>query len=306
MQQLDIRSFDSTPIHCYLWDDVENPKGVVQISHGMCEYAGRYHETAQMFNEHGYIVFADDHRAHGNTETDENRGRHPGDIEKKTVKDLVFFYNWLKDRYHLPQVLMGHSYGSFLAQDFLQQGTDVKAVALCGTADMDGAQAALALLWPLELFAKDWCPKFVNPVSDMIFDARYKGEKGPSQWVTSDVARRQVFIDDPMAGIDISVNFDWNMIKAFGRIYKKENIARISHDVRIGIFSGDMDPIGGTKSSKAKKLLRRYQKAGLNAEIHIYKDARHELHNEKCRDEYFRDLVGFFDSAVKAAEPAKA
>ena len=35
MQQLDIRSFDSTPIHCYLWDDVENPKGVVQISHGM-------------------------------------------------------------------------------------------------------------------------------------------------------------------------------------------------------------------------------------------------------------------------------
>lgn len=201
---------------------------------------------------------------------------------------------------------MGHSYGSFLAQDFLQQGTDVKAVALCGTADMDGAQAALALLWPLELFAKDWCPKFVNPVSDMIFDARYKGEKGPSQWVTSDVARRQVFIDDPMAGIDISVNFDWNMIKAFGRIYKKENIAKISHDVRIGIFSGDMDPIGGTKSSKAKKLLRRYQKAGLNAEIHIYKDARHELHNEKCRDEYFRDLVGFFDSAVRAAEPVKA
>lgn len=68
-----------------------------------------------------------------------------------------------------------------------------------------------------------------------------------------------VFIDDPMAGIDISVNFDWNMIKAFGRIYKKENIAKISHDVRIGIFSGDMDPIGGTKSSKAKKLLRRYR-----------------------------------------------
>lgn len=161
MQQLDIRSFDSTPIHCYLWDDVENPKGVVQISHGMCEYAGRYHETAQMFNEHGYIVFADDHRAHGNTETDENRGRHPGDIEKKTVKDLVF-YNWL-----MIATISAGAYGSqlrqLLAQDFLQQGTDVKAVALCGTADMDGAQAALALLWPLELFAKDWCPEVRQP-----------------------------------------------------------------------------------------------------------------------------------------------
>ncbi len=305
MQQLDIKSYDLTPIHCYLWDDVENPVGVVQISHGMCEYAGRYDEWAKRLNGRGYIVFADDHRAHGNTETDENRGRHPGDIEKKTVSDLVFFYYWLKRRYGLPQVLMGHSYGSFLAQDFLQQGTDVKAVALCGTADMNGAQAALALLWPLELFAKNWCPKFVNPVSDIIFDARYKGEKGPAQWVTSDKARRQVFIDDPMAGIDISVNFDWNMIKSFGRIYKKESIAKISPDVHIGIFSGDMDPIGGTKSSKAKKLLRRYEKAGLNAQIHIYKEARHELHNEKCRDEYFEDIVKFFDTAIKQSQTQK-
>ena len=60
------------------------------------------------------------------------------------------------------------------------------------------------------------------------------------------------------------------------------------------------------KMMEHSPLALRMIKAGLNAEIHIYKDARHELHNEKCRDEYFRDLVGFFDSAVKAAEPAKA
>ena len=116
MKELDVISFDKTPIHCYLWDDVENPKGVIQLSHGMCEHGARYDEMARMFNSNGYIVFADDHRAHGKTETDENRGKHDGEIEKDTVKDLVFFYNMLKDKYHLPQGLLGHSYGSFLGQ----------------------------------------------------------------------------------------------------------------------------------------------------------------------------------------------
>ncbi len=302
MKELDIVSFDSTPIHCYLWDEVDNPKGVIQISHGMCEHGGRYDELARMFNAHGYIALADDHRAHGKTETDENRGRHKGDIESDTVKDLVFIYNWLKEKYNLPQALLGHSYGSFLAQDFLQQGTDVRAVALCGTADMNGAQTALALLWPLELMCKDWRPSFVNKVTDLMFRPKYKGDTGESQWVTSDRERREQFNADPMANIAVSINFDWNMIKAFGKIYRSENIAKIHNDTHIGIFSGDMDPIGGNKSSKAKKLAKRYKDAGLeNVELHIYEGARHELHNEVCRAEYFKDLIAFFDAAIVPA-----
>lgn len=300
MKELNIVSFDSTPIHCYIWDDVENPKGVVQVSHGMCEHGGRYGELAEKLNEHGYIVLADDHRAHGKTETDENRGHHEGDIASDTVKDLVFIYKWLKEKYNLPQGFLGHSYGSFLGQDFLQQGTDVRAVALCGTADMNGAQAALALLWPLQVFCKSWRPSFVNRASDLLFSPKYKGDTGWHQWVTSDKERRKEMDDDPYADIDVSINFDWNMIKSFGRIYKADNIAKIPHDTYIGIFSGDMDPIGGNKSSKAKKLAERYKKAELqNVELHMYKDARHELHNEVCREDYYNDIVAFFDKAMK-------
>ncbi len=300
MKEIKIVSFDSTPIHCHLWDDVENPKGVVQVSHGMCEHGGRYAELAGVLNKHGYIVLADDHRAHGKTETDENRGHHAGDIASDTLKDLVFIYNWLKEKYNLPQGLFSHSYGSFLAQEFLQQGTDVRAVALCGTADMNGAQAALALLWPLQLLCKSWRPSFVNRATDLIFSPKYKGDTGWHQWVMSDKERRKGMDEDPYADVDVSINFNWNMIKSFGRIYKKENLAKIPKDVYIGIFSGDMDPIGGNKSSKAKKLASRYKDLGLNnTELHIYKDARHELHNEVCREEYYKDIVAFFDKAIK-------
>ena len=168
MKEIKMPGFNGQPIHSYLWDEVENPKAVAQISHGMCEHAGRYDEMARRLNAAGYIVFADDHRAHGKTETDENRGRHKGDIFDRTLRDLICFNQILSIKYRLPTVFVGHSYGSFLGQAFLESSTKACAVALTGTAYMNGKQAGLGLLWPLELFAKDWRPSFVNKFSDRL------------------------------------------------------------------------------------------------------------------------------------------
>ena len=41
MKEFKLKSFDNTEIYCRLWDDVQNPKGVIQLVHGMSEYAGR-------------------------------------------------------------------------------------------------------------------------------------------------------------------------------------------------------------------------------------------------------------------------
>ena len=86
-------SFDNTILQCYLWNDVKNPKGVVQISHGMAEHARRYDAFAQFLNSNGYIVFADDHRAHGMTSTKQSKngvyGYHKGDIYNDTVRDEI-------------------------------------------------------------------------------------------------------------------------------------------------------------------------------------------------------------------------
>ncbi len=87
------KSFDGTVLQCYLWDDVRNPKGVVQISHGMAEHARRYDAFAAFLNKNGYVVYADDHRAHGMTSTKQSakgvKGFHKGDIFNDTVKDEI-------------------------------------------------------------------------------------------------------------------------------------------------------------------------------------------------------------------------
>lgn len=107
MENFKLRSFDGTELYCYLFDKVENPKGVVMVVHGMGEHMGRYIHFAEYLNSRGYIVFGDDHRGHGLSETDADRGHHDGDMFSDTVKDEVFFLKYLEDRYKLPVLFSG-------------------------------------------------------------------------------------------------------------------------------------------------------------------------------------------------------
>src|SRR5690606_19759156 len=53
-------------IHYYVWES-RNPRGVVQLVHGLGEHALRYEHVARALVLRGYSVWADDHRGHGAT-----------------------------------------------------------------------------------------------------------------------------------------------------------------------------------------------------------------------------------------------
>ncbi|MDD4315912.1 MAG: alpha/beta hydrolase [Clostridia bacterium] len=297
MQELTLKSWDGKEIFCTLWDDTENPKGVVQISHGMSEYGARYERFARFLNKNGYIVFADDHRAHGRTEDDAARGHDTGFIFGNTLKDLVFIHEYLKDKYHLPQVFIGHSYGSFLGQAFYLEDTDVKGVALLGSAYLPNpvVAAGIAALSPFQLLFKGYRPRIFVKATDVLF--RYKGDKGPSQWVTGDKVSRQEFLDDRYCGIDMSINFVFSMMR--GIYIANKNVKKINPERKLGIFSGDGDPIGG-KGKKVKALKNRYEKYGVkDITYRLYPDARHEVLNETIFEQTQNDMLEFIEHCIK-------
>ena len=41
------------------------PKGIIQFSHGMCEYQDYYYELMEFFTNKGYVTIINDHRGHG-------------------------------------------------------------------------------------------------------------------------------------------------------------------------------------------------------------------------------------------------
>ena len=58
---------DGLTLTTYAWNEVREPKAVVQLSHGLAEHAGRYDRLATALNGAGYLVFAHDHPGHGAT-----------------------------------------------------------------------------------------------------------------------------------------------------------------------------------------------------------------------------------------------
>ena len=80
-------------IKCYKWESEGEARGVIQISHGMTEYACRYDYVAKKFSENGFIVYAHDHRGHGETsKSEEERGyiadKEGFDLLVEDVKEL--------------------------------------------------------------------------------------------------------------------------------------------------------------------------------------------------------------------------
>lgn len=304
MENFTVESYDKTKLYCHLWDDVVNPKGVVMIIHGMGEHAGRYEHFAEFLNKNGYVAFGDDHRAHGLTETDEDRGYHKGDIFADTVKDEVFLYEMLKKKYGVPVMVLGHSYGSFLGQSFLQQGTDCKGVALTGSAKMGSLVTGAGMYFAahIMLFNKKFRMGFLEKFNK-IRDGKIFGKENNNGklWLTRDPAYRKISADDPMSGVPMSVAFCYYLLKGARRAGKVKNLKKLQPETPIGIFSGSMDTIGGYGKS-IKKLKDTYQKYGINhLEYKLYNGARHEVLNEINRGEVMNDILKFYDDCVDLA-----
>ena len=54
-----------TAIHAVEWHPAGEPAGILQIAHGVAEYALRYEPFARFLNAHGFLVVANDHLGHG-------------------------------------------------------------------------------------------------------------------------------------------------------------------------------------------------------------------------------------------------
>lgn len=109
-------------------------KGVVQMIHGILEHKNRYQDFAHFLAEAGYLVLTSDNRGHGESVNQDNPlGHMPG--VSRMVADQVYLTKFLKEQYPtLPVYLYGHSFGSMLARNYLQENDNlIDKLLLTGT-----------------------------------------------------------------------------------------------------------------------------------------------------------------------------
>jgi alpha-beta hydrolase superfamily lysophospholipase len=267
-------------IHYYTWA-APKPKAVVQIAHGLGEYAGRYEGLAQALVKSGYSVYADDHRGHGRTGVEQHLGemKHMGRLGpgglRATVEEVRQLTTIARaENAGLPLAILGHSWGSLMVQMILNQNAgDYEAAVLTGTAyRRPGSMNAGQL------------------------NAKHKhlGTTG-FEWLSRDPAVSQAFLDDPLT-------FYADVLKLFGvvdglRLFgvPTKNIER---DIPILIAIGSEDSLGGEKSVRqlAEKYISRSRLT--DVEVIVYEGARHEIFNETNSDEVTTDLISWLDARM--------
>ena len=258
-------------------------KAVIQLAHGVGEHTGRYEHVGRALASAGYEVWADDHHGHGRTGLHQHHGDHTrlGRLGPGGVRDAIgsvhdFTGVVRAARPHLPLVLLGHSWGSQIAQIIVNlHPSDYDAVVLTGTAH-----------------------RTLRHMNSGNLNTRYDrpGATG-LEWLSRDPSVAQAFLDDPLTTAT-------PLMKLFGPVDALRLLGRPAprladhNDLPVLIAVGSEDPLGG--ASSARHLAADYRdRSGLTrVTTTVYPGARHEVFNETNRDEVITDLIAWIDRAV--------
>jgi alpha-beta hydrolase superfamily lysophospholipase len=295
---------DGVTIFAYKWLPENGlPKAIVQISHGMQEHAGRYERFAAFLTGAGYGVYANDHRGHGKTALGADmQGRLGPGGWNGAVMALKRLNEIIKREYPgLPVFLLGHSWGSFLAQNFIERwGSELQGVLLSGTHGADPMVGLGVLLARLDVrmrgpFASGG---ILEQMSVGGLNKAFEPARTPKDWLNRDESEVDRYIADPYCGRPFPNGFYRDLAELLSKTWKPESERRVPKGLPIYLFAGTKDPVGKfTKTVVA--LAHRYKRYGIeDVTCKFYEGARHETLNETNRLEVMNDILSWLDSRL--------
>jgi len=299
-----IETTRGTRLHYYRWLPAGTPVATIQIAHGMGEHAARYDWAARELNAAGYAVYADDHRGHGRTAADDGLGDLGADGWNRTISDAYDLHRQIgADFPDLPHVLLGHSMGAMLTQQYLyRHAGGLSAVVISGSPGFGGAFQ----LWLSHTIARfeRWRrgPAGESPLlQKMIFGDANKNFDGPGatgfEWLSRDAEQVQRYVDDPLCGFVLRSGSLADLFAGAREARRKESVDGIPTDLPVYVFSGADDPVHGEQKG-LERLLDAYRRQLDNVTWKIYPGGRHEMLNETNRQEVMDDLRGWLASTL--------
>ncbi|GHV71222.1 hydrolase [Spirochaetia bacterium] len=299
---------DGTQLFVRRWRPVEDgkPRAVLHIVHGMAEHGLRYGRLAQKLRGAGIEVWAADQRGHGKTAdlsvNDPGKGGllgHCADRDgcTRVTADIEALNRIIKKEWPgVPLFLLGHSWGSFIAQNYLENFGHIDGCILSGSRGPDGLKVSLGAPF-MALLALLRGSRNASLLSRSMADGSYnkpfKPNRTASDWLSRDEAEVDAFIADPFSGTLCSAGFYRDMIALLNRIHRPQFFEGIQRNLPVYIFSGSEDPVGEMGASPTA-LAEAYRALGMkDLEFVLYPGARHEALNETNREEVMENLLAW-------------
>ena len=273
-------------------------KGVFIISHGMAEHIGRYKWLISKLKNDGYHVISRDHRGHG------------VNISKKNVQGYFADRNgWLKVRDDLKETisyannkfpnlscfLLAHSMGSWIALSTLNNKSSIKALILSGSSKLPKLLIIIKLIIikiDILINGKFNKSKLIDGLTIRKFNAEYKPNRTPNDWISSDTESVDNYTNDPLCGFIVTSSLWLDLCNGLMMIFQKDYYSDSNKELPILVMSGDHDA-----ASSNSKLSQRLYKFLLtifnNVTFKIVKDARHEVFTEVNKLSSYNYMINY-------------
>jgi len=321
-------SHDGTKLYLRRWlsdsSPAERPLAVLHIVHGMAEHGGRYGRLAEKLCGNGIEVWAADQRGHGKTAdlsvNNPDKGGllgHCADTDTfgRVTADIDGINRKIRTIYpDTPLFLLGHSWGSFIVQNYIEGGGDLQSrdfqswgfqfagfqpvdgCILSGTRGPGGFKIKSGKLF-MTLLAlvggQRRGSSLARAAADGPYDRPFRPIRTAFDWISRDEAEVDAYVNDPLCGYLCSAGFYRDLAIGLSRIHRPEAMARIRRDMPIYIFCGSADPVGEMGASPTA-LVNAYRSLGVkDLEFVLYPGARHETLNETNRDEVMNNLLSW-------------
>ena len=304
-------------------DSDSQPAAVLHILHGMSEHGERYRRLAEKLCAAGIAVWAADQRGHGLTaENDTNNPGRGGLLGHCADRDS--FGRVTADAFEInveirktfpgtPLFLLGHSWGSFIAQNYIEtkdfgEGA-VDGCVLSGSRGPEGSFKLKAGKLLMVLLAAICGQRNGSPFARAIADGPYNRPFRPNRtsfdWLSRDEAEVDKFVNDRCSGNLCSSGFYRDLISGLCKIHQSGAMEPIRRDLPIYVFSGNADPVGYMGASPTA-LVNAYRSLGIgDLEFVLYPGARHETLNETNRDEVMDNLLSWIQRHIPAEKAEK-
>lgn len=294
-----VSKYDGVKLSGVLYEPDGEPKGIVQLVHGMCEHKERYLPFLRFLAEQGYIAECHDHRGHGESVEQQADFGWFGDYEgKAVVEDTAQITRYLKTEYpNLTVTLFGHSMGALIVRCFLREyDSEIDKLIVCGSPSKNPLVGiAIGLEKCIRFFrGKRHRSKLLYYLSTGKGDKKFPGE-GKNSWLTRDKEIVQTYGSDPKSGYIFTCNGYENLFKLMKRTYQKKGYGVENPALPIHFVAGGDDPVieNELKWFQAIEFLRDVGYTQVSGKL--YEGMRHEILNEVGKEEVYADLLAFIE-----------
>lgn len=273
-------------------------KGIFQVSHGMAEHKERYYDFLEYLANQGYVAIINDHRGHGKSVKEkEDLGFFYDNSSDYIVEDLHQITLYVKELYpNKEMILFGHSMGSMVVRKYIKKyDKDIDKLLVCGSPSKNTfVDLAIFIIKMMKIFRNEkYKSDFIQKLAIGNYNKTVKNAESENSWICSNNETVEKYDNDGLCGFIFTLNGFENLFKLMKGIYTKKGWKLENKEIPILFIAGSNDPviINEHKWKTSQEFLRKIGYSNVNGKL--YKNLRHEILNEKNKQDIYHDILEF-------------